>query len=76
MDNIGFGIITILYFVIGWCLMTYWWWYEGLCDEYEKAKNSAEGVERGMASIYLLCLIWFWPIKIIYELIKNAIRKF
>lgn len=76
MDNIGIIIIAILYFGIGWYLASYWWWYEGLNEEYKKAKESGEGVEKGMVSIYLLFLVWLWPIKIVYEFIKKILSSF
>ena len=61
--------IVILYFAFG-LMLTFMWWKDEYEPEYEYYKSDGD-TDNGMASILLLLLLFFWPIK----LIKNAVAK-
>ncbi len=63
------SIVTISYFVIGFILAFYWFNHD-YAESYNEAVES-DMEEAGMTSIFLLVLTFFWPIK----LIKNLIKK-
>lgn len=66
------GIQTILvaiYIAIGIILMLYWDNKE-YANSYKKTKSEGE-VEKGMISILFLFLVFFWPIKLIINLIRK-----
>lgn len=58
----------IVYFVLGLILTLYW--YERDYSKKYKELEQKEGVEKGMANIFLLFLWVFWPINMIKNLIK------
>ena len=58
----------IVYFVLGLILTLYW--YERDYGKKYKELEQKEGVEKGMANIFLLFLWAFWPINMIKNLIK------
>ena len=63
------GLIYIIYIVIGICLMFYWW-NKDYSLEYKYAKQSGE-LQESMVSLLLLFCIFFWPIMLIFKLIKK-----
>ena len=63
------GLIYIIYIVIGICLMFYWW-NKDYSFEYKCAKQSGE-LQESMVSLLLLFCIFFWPIMLIFKLIKK-----
>lgn len=66
-------IYAFIYFLIG-CLLTYYWWTKLYSEKYEitKANNN---VEEPMVHIFLILLIFFWPIKLFYQLFKLLTNK-
>lgn len=62
-------LIVICYFIIGFILCFYWWnkYYE---PQYYKAKKSDEGVEEGMAIMFIAGLLVFWLVVLIYRLLR------
>ena len=63
------SILTLGYLFIGLILALYW-----LDNDYAESHEKAvkDGVEdKGMTNIFLLLLMFFWPIKVI----KNITRK-
>jgi len=61
--------ISIIYFLIGFIFMFIWWEID-YKYEYEYHKLT-KGVDDPIIVIYLLCLVCFWPIKLIKNLITN-----
>lgn len=63
------GIITVVYFVIGFILAIYWF-----NKEYAESYNDVVingNAEKGMSSIFLMILMICWPIKLIKSLNKK-----
>ena len=63
-------VILIAYFVIGLVLALVWW-NDEYKPEYEYEKDTDE-VEESMAVLFIVLLIFFWPVK----LIKNWFESF
>jgi hypothetical protein len=55
---------VLMYFFIGLCLSYAWW-----LDEYNGEEDLA--IEKPMATLYLLGLMFFWPIKAIKMLFNE-----
>lgn len=63
------SIIVIVYFTIGFVL-TLIWWNDAYKVEYEYYKAIGE-VDESMVVLLLLGLFFFWPIKVIKDLIES-----
>ena len=61
--SIGF----IIYYAIG-CILTIYWYKREYSKKYKEAEKN-KNVEIGMMELFLLLLIFFWPIKVIKNLI-------
>ena len=63
------SILTLAYLFIGFVLSQYWL-DNDYREEHEKAVK--EGTEdKGMTNIFLLFLMFFWPLKIVWNVIKK-----
>jgi hypothetical protein len=64
-------IYTLIYLTVGIVLAIYWFnkEYE---QEYKELKKSEEGVDKGMAELLILFMAIFWPLKLIYNLVKKG----
>jgi hypothetical protein len=64
-------ICTLIYLTVGIVLAIYWFNrdYE---PEYKELENSEEGVEKGMADLLIMFMAIFWPLKLIYNLVKKG----
>ena len=64
------ALLVVSYCVIGFALSFYWFKrdYE---EEYERADENDEPIERGMAGLLLLAFIIFWPFVLIKNLTKH-----
>jgi len=64
------ALLVVSYCVIGFVLSFYWFKrdYE---EEYERADENDEPIERGMVGLLLLGFIAFWPFVLIKNLIKH-----
>ena len=62
-------IIEIIYFIIGIYCEHYYWnkWYK---SEYKEAKKHGN-IEKGTCSLIMLFIIFFWPLCIVYDMIKK-----
>jgi len=63
------GVISISYLIIGFVLSLYWF-----DKEYEESYNAAViggEVDKGMSSIMMICLMMFWPIKVVKDFLKK-----
>lgn len=61
-------IASITYLVVG-LLLANKWFNDEYKDEYDELKKNGE-VQPAMACILLMAMAIFWPIKLIYNLIK------
>ena len=58
-------IISVsIYCLIGLGILTYWW--------NKHSEKEREEAEKGTVGIVMLCILAFWPLKLIY----NGIKKF
>ena len=64
--DIGF-ICTIAYIIIG-IILAYKWFNDEFKEEYDELSKSGE-IQPAMASILLLFMAIFWPLKATYNLI-------
>ena len=64
-------IYTFIYLTVGIALAIHWFKrdYE---PEYKELEKSEEGVEKGMAELLILFMAIFWPLKLIYNLVKKG----
>ena len=61
----------IIYLGIG-IILTLYWWNKHYKESYEKAKASEEGVEKGMAQMLLMVLLFLWPVVIAYKIWRGS----
>lgn len=64
------NILAVAYLFIGFVLSQYW-----ADNDYEEELEKAvkeHRQEKGMTSIFLLLLMFFWPIKIVRNIIKKG----
>lgn len=66
-------IYSFIYFLIG-CLLTYYWWTKSYSKKCEIAKANND-VEESMVHIFLILLIFFWPIKLFFQLFELFSNK-
>lgn len=66
-----FSMIYLFGYMLAGIALTMYWWNTEYEKTYQEAKTRGEGTEDAMANIFMICLIVFWPIK----LIKNLIVK-
>ena len=64
-------ILSIIYCIIG-LACSYYWFREDYEEEYNKIKDEVENPEKGMVGILLLILAAFWPLVVIYKILKAA----
>ena len=64
------NFILIAYFIVG-LLLTFYWWDKQYEAAYKKAKESEEGADESMSVLFLAFLAIFWPIVLIYKMIKR-----
>ena len=64
-------IYTLIYLAVGIALAIYWFKrdYE---PEYKELEKSGEGVDKGAAELLLMFMAIFWPLKLIYNLVKKG----
>ena len=65
--------IIITYIVVG-VLLALYWWNKHYKRDYDYAKARDEGVEDGMAVIFLMILALFWPLVAIYKGLKKIFK--
>ena len=63
-------IATLIYLTIG-ILLSLVWFKKEYEPEYKELEKSGEGVEKGMAELIMMFMAITWPIKLVYNLIKN-----
>ena len=56
-------IFIITYFIIGLGVLFHWW------DNY--SENDKEMAENGTTGFIMVCILLFWPLKLIYNFLKN-----
>lgn len=62
--------LEIIYFIIG-ILLAVTWWKTEYKAQYDEAKASEYGAEEGMVCWLLLMILFFWPIKLIWNWFSN-----
>ena len=63
-----FALLIFIYMLIGISLMLYWW-HMDYALEYALAKARGE-VQDSAACLLMLGMVIFWPLKLIYKIIK------
>jgi hypothetical protein len=62
-------ILTSTYFIAG-MILAFYWFSRDYSREYRKDIENGN-VEKGMVSIFLLCLVVLWPVNLIKNLVKR-----
>lgn len=66
-------ILIIVYIIVG-VILSYHWYNKEYVNEYKSMIEDGIEVEKGIVGILMLCMVIFWPIKVIKSLIiKNSI---
>ena len=66
-------LFLAIYLGIG-LIFTLFWWNRKYKKDYDYAKEVENGVEEGMAILFMLILMMLWPLVAIYKLIKKLWR--
>jgi formate hydrogenlyase subunit 3/multisubunit Na+/H+ antiporter MnhD subunit len=64
-------VLVFGYLIVG-IILTFIWWYDEYKPEYELVKELNEGSEEPMVVLFLICLAFFWPFKVV----KNYFESF
>ena len=67
------NLYLAIYIIVG-LFLSIFWWNKKYKRDYDYAKAKEDGVEDGMAVLFLLILMTFWPLVAIYKLIKKLWR--
>lgn len=67
------NLYLAIYLGIG-LIFTLFWWNRKYKKDYDYAKEVENGVEDGMAVLFLLILMMFWPLVAIYKGLKKILK--
>lgn len=67
------NLYLAIYLGIG-LIFTLFWWNKKYKRDYDYAKAKEDGVEDGMAVLFLLILMIFWPLVAIYKGLKKILK--
>lgn len=66
-------LLLAIYLGIG-LIFTLFWWNRKYKKDYDYAKEVENGVEEGMAILFMLILMIFWPLVAIYKGLKKIFK--